>query len=391
MTQTQNSDLHADALVARYHAAQAELDAHGAIFVDSVTSQSAPSAQVRANIVAHAAQVAHSVGVTPDVRHTIISGSAYAHKLRATAKFDNKKETANDNQWKIRALASVAMLGLTGLLLMQWDRGTPEEKEIAFSMERRAPAPAAAPSMPVEVAVARTQQARAPATPVPVLPSARNAAPRAKQVETARDTANVPSSTAMADKVVTGAVQAPKGLPAPAVITEAAPQPTTDTPIAPAPLPPAAPVAVAVAPAPLPQPAAVAPIAAAPVARAAPPVAAPAPMAAARAAPQAGNSMEAAPARLMPPDAALFVAIRETDAASLQLALARGADKNARSNGTPAITLCVLSNQTALVRLLAAAGADLNAPDAPGMSPLAHAQAKGLDEMVKVLLELGAK
>jgi ankyrin repeat protein len=101
--------------------------------------------------------------------------------------------------------------------------------------------------------------------------------------------------------------------------------------------------------------------------------------------------MEAAPARLMSPNAALFAAIREADAASLQLALSRGADKNAKSNGTPALTLCVLSNQTALVRQLAAAGADLNALDAQGISPLAHAQSKGLDEIGKLLIELGAK
>lgn len=104
---------------------------------------------------------------------------------------------------------------------------------------------------------------------------------------------------------------------------------------------------------------------------------------------QAGR--DAAPARLMSPNMALFAAIRDADAPSLQLALTRGADKNAQSNGTPAIALCVQANQLALVRLLAAAGADLNAADAQGLSPLAHAQAKGLDEMVQMLLELGAK
>lgn len=103
------------------------------------------------------------------------------------------------------------------------------------------------------------------------------------------------------------------------------------------------------------------------------------------------SRQEAAPARLMSPNAALFAAIREADAASLQIALARGADKNAKSNGTPAVTLCVLANQPALLRQLAAAGADLNAPDAQGLSPLAHAQANNLQSMQLLLNELGVR
>ena len=75
----------------------------------------------------------------------------------------------------------------------------------------------------------------------------------------------------------------------------------------------------------------------------------------------------------------------------MQQALANGADKNAKGNGTPAITLCVQSGKPHLVKRLAAAGADLNTPDAQGISPLAHAQSKGLDDMVSLLLELGAK
>lgn len=75
----------------------------------------------------------------------------------------------------------------------------------------------------------------------------------------------------------------------------------------------------------------------------------------------------------------------------MQQALANGADQNAKSNGTHAITLCVQSGKLNLVQLLASAGADLNTPDAQGMSPLAHAKAKGLDAMVSLLLELGAK
>lgn len=92
----------------------------------------------------------------------------------------------------------------------------------------------------------------------------------------------------------------------------------------------------------------------------------------------------------MSPNAALFAAIREADVASLQLALTRGADKNAKSNGTPALTLCVQSGKLDLVQLLAAAGADVNAPDAQGTTPLAHARARGLEAIAHALVGLGA-
>ena len=46
---------------------------------------------------------------------------------------------ANDGQWRLRALGSLAVLGLVGLLALQFDRGTPEEREAAFGTAPRAP------------------------------------------------------------------------------------------------------------------------------------------------------------------------------------------------------------------------------------------------------------
>lgn len=395
MTQAKDSGLQPDALLARYHVAQAELDAH----------QTAPSAQVRANILAHAAQLADSPAAQTAQQDTTKNIATYVHSTGTTGEFGNENAAANDNQWKIRALASVAMLGLTGLLFLQWNRGTPEEKDVAFNMERSAPA-AKAPvpaSVPVPV----------PAAPPPAAPSAAIAdapvvvaaplapAPRVAEAATPpskpaatrpQATANPPPSRAQANPPATAPFVKPVEATTEVLADRsAAPAATAIEPTAPATVAPPAP------PSPAP-----APLAAAPTARAVAPAAAAAPMAATRAAGAAKSldsaanapqvsSMEAAPARLMSPNAALFAAIREADAASLQLALSRGADKNAKSNGTPALTLCVLSNQTALVRQLAAAGADLNALDAKGISPLAHAQSKGLDEIGKLLIELGAK
>ena len=55
---------------------------------------------------------------------------------------------ANQARWKISALASLAVVGLTGLLMLQFERGTPEERDTAFS-HRRAEAPATpAPAAP---------------------------------------------------------------------------------------------------------------------------------------------------------------------------------------------------------------------------------------------------
>ncbi len=95
--------------------------------------------------------------------------------------------------------------------------------------------------------------------------------------------------------------------------------------------------------------------------------------------------------RAASPNPVLFAAIRSADAAAVQRALANGADKNAKSNGTPAITLSVQSGKLNLVQLLAAVGANVNAPDAQGTTPLAHARARGFDAIANALVGLGAR
>ena len=56
-------------------------------------------------------------------------------------------KAANDSVWTLRALGSLAVLGLVGLLALQFDRGTPEEREAAFGTAPRAPV-VAPPSPP---------------------------------------------------------------------------------------------------------------------------------------------------------------------------------------------------------------------------------------------------
>jgi hypothetical protein len=420
MTQDKNAtvpaDAPTDALLARYQAAQTALDAPEA---------SGPSAQARANILNYAVKVA-----TDSVAARAISESA-------GSPLDTQKPSANDSQWKIRALATVAIFGLTSLLLLQWDRGTPEEKEVAFSTARQpvnapapapapapatepapAPAPAAVPPMPPATTVAEAPTAARPVdksdfSTKAAPPSAKLAAPKAAPPP-ARPSASPQPFPAEAD------TQRPSGVVPPLPARDAAT--TAESAMAgatalPAPAPPAAPSAAA-APAPLPAapsiaaPPAPAP-AAAPAVRAAPAAKAQsygAPQSARRddaiGAPEATGRLKkaeaaddksatadasAAPAgRAMSPNLALFAAIRSADAAAVRQALASGADKNAKSNGTPAITLSVQSGKLNLVQLLAGAGADVNAPDAQGITPLAHARARGLDAIANSLIGSGA-
>jgi hypothetical protein len=330
---------------------------------------------------------------------------------------DTQKPSANDSQWKIRALATVAIFGLTSLLLLQWDRGTPEEKEVAFSTARPpaaapAPAPAAVPPMPPATTMAEAPTAATPvdksdAAAKAAPPSAKLAAPKVAPPP-ARPSASPQPFPAEAD------TQRPSGmapsLPTRDAATTAEPAMAGATAL-PVPVPPAAP-SVGAPPAPVPAAPSMAPPAPAPAPamRAAPTAKAQSYGAAQSArredAPEAtGRLKKAEPAddtsamadasaaptgRAVSPNFALFAAIRSADTAAVQQALASGADKNAKSNGTPAITLCVQSGKLHLVQLLAGAGADVNTPDAQGITPLAHARARGFDAIANALVSLGA-
>jgi uncharacterized protein len=90
-------------------------------------------------------------------------------------------------------------------------------------------------------------------------------------------------------------------------------------------------------------------------------------------------------------DAALFSAIRNKDAAALQQALANGANKDIRRNGSSAVMQCVQTRQADLLKLLIAAGADVNATDVQGATPLALSRSRGYADISELLLNAGAK
>jgi hypothetical protein len=111
----------ADDLLLRYHEACAQ-------------DERRPASAVREAVRAHAAMVIR------------------AHPGHASPSTPQLQAAANQPRWKLSLLASVALVGLTSLLVLQFDRGTPEEQELALGRPNdslakapRSPAPATAP------------------------------------------------------------------------------------------------------------------------------------------------------------------------------------------------------------------------------------------------------
>ncbi|MEX1167040.1 MAG: ankyrin repeat domain-containing protein, partial [Hydrogenophaga sp.] len=66
----------------------------------------------------------------PSLREAVLT-HAKTHQPTAEA-VGSPRAAANDSHWKIRALGSLAVMGLVGLLAMQFDHSTPAEQETAF-------------------------------------------------------------------------------------------------------------------------------------------------------------------------------------------------------------------------------------------------------------------
>ncbi|MFZ2826659.1 MAG: hypothetical protein WA007_13415, partial [Hydrogenophaga sp.] len=124
-----------DLLLQRYREANALDDAR-------------PGAALRDQVLAHALSVAQA---------------------RTTAAPVVKPSAANDSVWTWKAFGGLAVLGLVGLLVLQFDRGTPEEREAALgtSVPRPAapPSPAASAPAPLTEAAPVTRDAAVPSAP----------------------------------------------------------------------------------------------------------------------------------------------------------------------------------------------------------------------------------
>ena len=322
-----------DELIDSYRAAQ------------KLQNNAGPSELMRRRILAHAAQLANNkpsedAAITPENTIDLIAKEA----INTLA--------ANDSQWIIRALASVAVFGIAGLLMLQFNKDAPDEFELtakpplAAEIQAQTPAVPAAPAAPAAPTVAIA--APAAAKPAPKLDSqlAKNAK-KSDALSRNELEAAAPKSEAMSERAA-----------------EVAPPPTASDPAA----------AVASAPAAAPATALTTMADSAKLSR-------PAPIATRSAVKETTNA-----------NTKLFSAIQSKDAAALKLALDSGDDKNAKNfAGTSALSLCVQNEQPNLVRLLIATGADVNAVDAQGVSPLRHARNRGFTDIVNLLLNAGAK
>lgn len=333
-----------DALLKRYREAN-ELDA------------ARPGPALRENVLAHARAVAASRLETPP---------------------PNARPAANDSAWTWRALGSLAVIGLVGLLVLQFDRGTPEEQELALGTGSARPAAetAAAPSAPAAPAQPAESAAPQAQPPLPASPQQKQASEAQAQFMK-RPPAPTATAPEAADRMAGAELAQEAERAAPADSAEVAP-------------PPQAP-AGAVAPAPASK--AMAPQAPAPMPRAA---TAPAPASADSATP-AGASRNAAEgvlrerreittARPAAPPSPLFAAIASGNAEAVRQRLAEGADPNAPdATGRTPLIAAVRTGNEAVVRRLLAAGADRTLRDHNSLSAADHAEQSGHPGLLPLL------
>lgn len=287
-----------------------------------------------------------------------------------------KPSAANQPQWTYSLVASLAVVGLAGLMYVQIDRGAPEDREIALGAPAPNHAPAQAPApAPTAAVTARTDTAQAP------LPQPAEAPAPAAHTR--------PQSQA---KLVAAAP------PAPTKATQGAAQPTANR--SPPPTYSAVP-----AEADLPAKAsgrAAEQIASADlgrdarsenraesIARAAPGTPA-APAVAAAAAPPpppAADAQRRARGLTAGTTNAQFLeAARTGDVASLHALIAQGAAINSRdSNGNTALMLAVRHRHGAAVRKLLDMGADTALRNQEGLTALRMAEQAGAADIVQLL------
>ena len=137
-----------DELVRRYHEASAQDPAR-------------PSPALRETVLAQArAAAARSASSTGDAESSpdktpewiannnpLTPGSDQKSSKSPKQATNNGRHAANDSSWRLRAVASVAVLGLATLLFLQFERGTPDERELTSGGPALAP-PALPPLAP---------------------------------------------------------------------------------------------------------------------------------------------------------------------------------------------------------------------------------------------------
>ena len=132
----------------------------------------------------------------PALRENVLArarAAAQAHK----APGQSRPAAANDTAWRWRALGGLAVLGLATLVVLQFERGTPEERDLALgeattTTPRSATGPAPTTNTPAEAPPGAPEVA-APSPPAPVT-APRAAAPRPTPPPTAPQKRNRPTA-----------------------------------------------------------------------------------------------------------------------------------------------------------------------------------------------------
>ena len=327
----------------------------------------------------------------PALRETVLAHARSAAASRAENAAPQTHAAANDSVWSWKAFGSLAVIGLVGLLLLQFDRGTPDELEAALGTGVSHPNVQPAPA-----ATAPAAESALPST-APTVPQPRVVAPPSGRVpvfpqqapDLRPDAAQRSRPASAAPPVAIGqAAEAER----PAEAAAVAPAASADTALRPEP------PAMAAAPAPAAKAAAArAPMPMAPTAPAAtPPAPTPALAEAQGAAPAPasrnateGLSRERREVTTADPAAAtapLFAAIAAGDLNAVRQGLREGTDPNQRGAGgqTPLMAAARRGNE-AIVRLLLAAGADRTLRDLQGLSAADHAERAGHSGLLPLL------
>jgi hypothetical protein len=344
-----------DDLLERYSQAKAELP-------DGLPD--APGSALRERIMQAAREQIYAINTIAS-RADSMPGSGIKGLENAKKNQINKPPAANDSIWNIKLVASLAVMGLSGLLWLQFEHGTPQEQEAARSAmpSARVATSPTAPALPAPpVAAAQAELSQAPAAAQKTIPTPAPASPTAQSKKSFE----------------------PKN-----------PAASSDAAIAPAPSPPS--------------PASAATANAntgseqlensrARQQEAAPAIAVPAPSQMERAAPPtdvANKAQASAPtaryatptARALAPSSdKLFSAIEAKDAAALREALTQGASPNARrSDSNTALHQGVIQRWAEGVRILLDAGASKEAKNSKGHTAADVALELGYADMTELL------
>ena len=329
----------------------------------------------------------------PALRENVLAHARSAAASRAENAAPQTRAAANDSVWSWKAFGSLAVIGLVGLLLLQFDRGTPDEKEAALgtgvTRPNVQPAPAPAATAPAAESALPSTAPTAPQPAVVAPPSGRVPVFPQQAPDLRPDAAQRSRPASAAPPVAIGQADEAER---PAEAAAVAPAASADTALHPEP------PALAAAPAPAAKAAAArAPMPMAPTAPAATPPA-PAPALAeaqgAAPAPASRNATEglsrerrevttAGPAAATAP---LFAAIAAGDLNAVRQGLREGADPNQRGAGgqTPLMAAARRGNE-AIVRLLLAAGADRALRDPQGLSAADYAERAGHSALLPLL------